>query len=287
MCSSSWVACHNTAWNTAFPSGPPAKLEPFFPTTSGIIWECNSPRSTSPTAWKSFLAALPDRDTEIHQNMLNHLSFLLPNPVNVTSNCYLCSELLCYSFRGFKWIFSWQHLQDYTCTGLGEKKVFSAVGVGHMAVTGPEMDVLQIPLSLHCQRTWFRQGQNPGLGFQRAKCPGTCLPSCSIPAKVKSLILRALENVVPRCCHSKSPAMCLNPMQDMQSSFLRKQRIPVSLFLKIAIMSLLRPPMHSATVNKICSDLMSTAPGATFLWGRDEQSKEAKSALLWWLLSCP
>lgn len=33
------------------------------------------------------------------------------------------------------------------------------------------------------------------------------------PVKVKSLILHALENVVPRCCHSKSPAMCLNPMQ--------------------------------------------------------------------------
>lgn len=210
MCSSSWVACHNTGWNTAFPSGPPTKLGPYFPITSGIIWECHSPRSTSPTAWTSFVAALTDRVIEIHQNMFHHLSFLLPSPVNVMNNCCLCSELLCYSFRGFKWIFLWQQRQDCTCTGLGEKRVFPAVEVGHVAVSGPEIDVLETPLSLHCQKTWFRQGQSPGLGFQGAKCPGTCLPSCSVPVKVGSFIVHALENVVPGCCHSKSPVMCLN-----------------------------------------------------------------------------
>lgn len=104
-------------------------------------------------AWKSFVVALTDRTTKIHQNMFHHLSFLLPSPVNVMNNCCLCSELLCYSLRGFKWIFSWQHRQDYMCTGLGEKRVFPAMGVGHMAITGPEMDVLETPLSLHCQRT--------------------------------------------------------------------------------------------------------------------------------------
>lgn len=127
----------------------------------------------------------------------------------------------------------------------------------------------------------------PGLGFQGAKCQRICLPSCSIPVKAKSLILHALENVVPGCCYSKSPAMCLNQLQDMQSPFLMKGRAPVSLFLKITVTSLLQPPMHSATVSKMCSDLMSTAPGATLLWGRAEQREEAKSAQSWWLLSCP
>lgn len=130
MCSSSWDACCNTAWNTAFPSGPPAKLGPFFPIARSIIWECHSPRSPSPTTWKSFVAALTDRDTEIHQNMFHHLSFLLLSSVNVMNNCCVCSELLCYSFRGFKWIFSWQHRQDYKCTGLGEKRVFPALKGG-------------------------------------------------------------------------------------------------------------------------------------------------------------
>lgn len=98
----------------------------------------------------------------------------------------------------------------------------------------------------------------------------------------------ALENVAPRCCLSKSPAMCLNQMQSMQSPFLIKAGFPLSLFLKSAVMSLLQPPMHSAMVSKMCSDLMSTALGVTLLWSKAEQwEEEAKSAQSWWLVSCP
>lgn len=121
-------------------------------------------------AWKSFVVALTDRTTKIHQNMFHHLSFLLPSPVNVMNTCCLCSELLCYSLRGFKWIFSWQHRQDYMCTGLGEERMFPAVEVGHMAITGPEMDMLETPLSLHCQRTWFRQGRKFLTSTRYSRC---------------------------------------------------------------------------------------------------------------------
>lgn len=285
-------------------------LGSFFLITSGIIWECHSPRSISPTAWKSFVVVFTDRDTEVHQNMFHHLSFLLPSPVNVMNNCCLCSEPLYYSFRGFKSILSWQQRQNYKSTGLGEKRVFPAVGVGPMTITRPEMDVLEtqgkdkfltstrdsgcLVSSRHVSQTWSQAFEQKGVfsqalawAFREQNARGSCLPTCSIPMKAKSLILHAPENVVPVCCHSKSPVMCLHQMQDMQSPFLMKRRVPISLFLKIAIMTLLQPPMHSATVSKMCSDLMSAAPGATFLWGRAEQRKEAKSAQLWWLLSCP
>lgn len=53
-------------------------------------------------------------------------------------------------------------------------------------------------------------------------------------------------------------------------------------------MSLLQPPMHSAMVSKMCSDLMSTALGTTLLRSKAEQwEEEAKSAQSWWLVSCP
>lgn len=60
----------------------------------------------------------------------------------------------------------------------------------------------------------------------------------------------------------------------MQSPFLIKGGFPLSLFLKSAVVSLLQPPMHSTTVSKMWSDLMSTALGVTLLWSKAEQWEE-------------
>lgn len=338
MRSSRLDACCNTSWNMVFPPGPLAKLRPFFPIASGIVWECHSLRSTSPRAWKVLLLPSEIETEQLMRICFIIFLFLLLSPVNVIAKEQLLAfqwapELLfIQSSEDVNGFFSWQHREDYTCIGLREKVVMPAVGVGSMTVKG----VLETPLSLctaskhgldkdrsfwpaQLAQTWLEiqdiwsflgisirpdprplnKWENflwPWLGFSGGKMLGKQAPllfsSCeslhcwkhehylfgclsgSWTPWVKSHPdprCYALENVTPWCCLSKSPVMCLNWMQSMQSSFLIKEEFPLSLFLKSAVMSLLQLPMHSATVSKMRSDLMSTALGVTLLWSKAEQ----------------